>query len=235
MDIEITGSYPIILDGEAVGELTVTRQGLFWSFEAECEPRSEIVRLSVYGDGKEGYLGTMEPIGDMLKLTKKFSRAALKEFPEKISYAGQKGELEYIIPDALTLSQEPAEIPGHYDDGFPLSRPVSADIGVQAPPEDNKPPPDVPLSPLSDINELEWHPCAVPCSLFTGLDEKRICRYISGAFVAKENDAHLLAVPEDIALTLPDTNAIHFIDEIILSDSVYLICRIKQGKSVSEF
>jgi len=234
MDIEITGSYPIILDGETVGELTVTRQGLFWSFEAECEPRREIVRLSVYGDGSEGYLGTMEPIGDMLKLTKKFSRAALREFPEKISYAGQKGELEYIIPEAPAMYDEPSEILGR-DGGFPLFRANRPDDDAQSPPENHNPPFEVPLSPLLNISELEWHPCAVPCSLFTGLDEKRACRYISGAFVAKDNDVHLLAVPEEIALTLPDTNAIRFVDEIIFSDSVYLICRIKQGKSVSEF
>ncbi len=234
MDIEITGNYPIILDGETAGELTITREGLFWSFEAKCELRNEIVRLSVYGDGKEGYLGIMEPFGDMLKLNRKLSRSALREFPEKISHAGQKDELEYILPEAPEIKQEPPEAPT-YSGEFPLFLSNKTDTEPSAPLEDDRPPPEEPSLPSTDICELEWHPCAVPCSLFSGLREKRACSYITGAFVAQDSDFYHLAVPEEIAYTLPDTDAIRFTDQIILLDNIYLVCKIKKGKSTSEF
>lgn len=234
MDIEITGNYPIILDGEAVGELTVTREGLFWSFEAKCELRNEIVRLSVYGDGKEGYLGIMEPFGDMLKLNRKLSRSALRDFPEKITHAGQKDELEYIVPELPEIRQEPSKAPT-YSGELPLFLSNKTEPEPCAPPEDDKPPPEESPDFENDIIELEWRPCAVPCSLFSGLREKRACSYITGAFVAQNSDFYLLAVPEEIAYTLPDTDAIRFIDQIILLDNIYLVCKIKKGKSASEF
>ncbi|MEA4893765.1 MAG: hypothetical protein VB064_00715 [Oscillospiraceae bacterium] len=234
MSIEITGSYPIILDGETTGELTVTREGLFWSFEARCEQRNEIVRLSVYGDGKEGYLGIMEPFGDMLKLNRKLSRSALKDFPEIISHAGQRGELEYAAPETPDTDQEAAEAPRTSSE-FPLTFINKANCEPQVPPKDDKPPPEASYYPPTDISGLEWRPCAVPCSLFSGLREKRICGYITGAYIAQDNDVRLLAVPEEIAYTLPDTEAIQFTDQIFLLDKIYLVCKIKEGKSVSEF
>ncbi|MFB0920001.1 MAG: hypothetical protein QMB62_03835 [Oscillospiraceae bacterium] len=233
MDIEITGNYPIILDGETSGELTVTREGLFWSFEAKCEPRKEIVRLSVYGEGREGYLGIMEPFGDMLKLNRKLSRSSLREFPTKINYAGQSGELEYSVP-AHEIKPE-WEVSPSIEDDSPLASICEANVVASTPSEDNKPPPGESLFPPTDICELEWRPCAVPCSLFSGLREKKACSYITGAFIAHDNDVRLLAVPEEIAYSIPDTEAIRFVDQIIILDNIYLVCKIKQGKSISEF
>lgn len=139
MEIEIAGCYPIILDGETAGEITVSHEGLFWIFEANCEMRDEIVRLSVYGDGKEGYLGIMEPFGEMLRLTKKFSRAALQEFPERISHAGQKGE-SGDIEIAIYSPPRPVTAP-NYEGEFPLSCYDGNAIAPVSPPEDDKPPP----------------------------------------------------------------------------------------------
>ena len=232
MEIEIAGSYPIILDGETVGEITVSREGLFWSFEASCEMRDEIVRLSVYGNGKEGYLGIMEPFGEMLRLTKKFSRSALKEFPNNISHAGQKGELEGIEPQ-MYAEPKPAEAP-QYGGEFPLSCYNSEEVATVAPPEDDKPPPFDLKNPLPNISEYNWHPCPLPCSLFSGLNEKKFCSYITGAYIAHGDDFQLLAIPEDVAALLPEESLIHFIDKIIIFNSIYLVCKIKQGKSVSE-
>ncbi len=246
MDIEITGNYPIILDGETAGELTVTREGLFWSFDAKCELRSEIVRLSVYGDGKEGYLGIMEPFGEMLKLNRKFSRAALKDFPSRISHAGQKGELEFIGTEVSEIKQEPVEIMQEstdinqapqapsYSGEFPQSCYIKDESEPPVPPEDNKPPPEESEYPLMDMTALDWRPCALPCSLFSGIREKRVCSNITGAFIAQLNGFQLLAVPEDIALSLPK-DAIHFVDEINFSDEKFMICIIKNGRSVLEF
>ena len=250
MDIEISGSYPIILDGETAGELTVAREGLFWSFEAKCEPRNEIIRLSVYGDGKEGYLGIMEPFGDMLKLNRKFSRAALKDFPAKISHAAQKGELELIepidpevkpditrseIPEAMPIESRPAPAAPQLSADSPLPCDYSADIEPSVPLEEDKPPPKELAFPQLEISELDWHPCAIPCSLFSGIKEKRVCSYITSALIAQAGEFSLLAVPESIAISLPDTNVINFVDEICFSGEKHLLCIIKDGKSVSEF
>ncbi len=233
MEIEISGNYPIILDGETTGELTVTREGLFWSFEAKCEMRDEIVRLSVYGDGKEGYLGIMEPFGDMLRLTKKFSRSALSEFPISISHAGQKGESENNEPQAIFSRPEPAEVP-QYSGEFPLTHREVEEVPPVVPPEDDKPPPVELLFPLCEFEELVWHPCPMPCALFSGVKEKKACSYITGAFLAHDGENQLLAVPEEISETLSDSAAIHFIDKIIICENIYLICKINQGKSISE-
>ena len=232
MEIEITGSYPIILDGETTGELSVSREGLFWSFEANCEMRDEIVRLSVYGNGKEGYLGIMEPFGDMLRLTKKFSRTALKEFPEYITHAGQNGELEGIETAVYEVSK-PAETP-QYSGEFPLSCYSGDEVAPVTPPEDDKPPPVEFHSPPVAIRELSWYPCPMPCSLFSGLKEKRFCSHITGAFIAQGMDFQLLAVPEELAAILPEDSPVQFIDKISILGNIYLVCKIKQGKSVSE-
>lgn len=232
MEIEIAGSYPIILDGETAGEITVSREGLFWSFEANCEMRSEIVRLSVYGDGLEGYLGIMEPFGDMLRLTKKFSRSALNEFPINITHAGQKGELENSYTESC-VKAEPAEA-SNYRGEFPLSY-YNKDKSALPSPLEAIYLPDVELlSPHNNFFELDWRPCPLPCSLFSGIKEKKFCSFITGSYIATDGETQFLAVPEDVAQTLPEESAIHFIDKIIISNSIYLICKIQQGKSVSE-
>lgn len=233
MDIEILGSYPIILDGEIAGEVTVTREGLFWSFDAKCEMRAEIVRLSVYGDGLEGYLGIMEPIGDMLSLTKKLSRSALGAFPMKISHAGQKGELESAELEANAEPVRPHEA-SEYRGEFPLSYYNKSNSLIAAPSEDNIPPPNELASPPQELAELRWRPCPLPCSLFSGLEAKKLCSSITGAFLAQDGDAYYLAVPEEISQALPDSSSIRFIDKIYFSDNSYLICKIIRGKSVSE-
>lgn len=233
MENEITGIYPIIFDDMTVGEIAITREGLFWTFAAKCEMRDEIVRLSVFGDGEEGYLGVMEPDGDMLKLTKKLSRTALNSFPKTISHGGRQGKSEYIGTDK---EQEYSENPANAEDDYssPPAYEYDGSNVNDIPPDDNKPPSADCKLPQIELGELIWRPCPCPCSLFTGIEEKKVCSYITGAFSAQEGNRLLLAVPENVALELPISNAIHFIDKIKFSDSIYLICAIDQGKSVSE-
>ena len=45
--------YPIYIDGEEKGTLTVTQEGLHLVFLAECEYTPELVRLNVFGGGKK--------------------------------------------------------------------------------------------------------------------------------------------------------------------------------------
>ncbi len=93
MEKELSGNYPIIIDGKETGRINVGREGLFWCFEASSETVSEgIIRLSVFGEGHEAYLGVMEPKESKLRLKKKLSRAAIADFPPSISHGGRQGE-----------------------------------------------------------------------------------------------------------------------------------------------
>lgn len=86
------GKYPLLIDGRESGELMVTRRGALTLFEAEAEDGGGILRLSVYGGGREGYLGVMSPSGEgRVALRRHLSRAALRDFPEQIEYAAPAG------------------------------------------------------------------------------------------------------------------------------------------------
>lgn len=99
------GTYPILIDGEERGTLTVMKSGLMTVFEAECEDTGGVLRLSVYG-GSEGYLGVMAPVEGVLKLKKSMSRSALKLFPGEIIYAGPAG-MEEITTFAEKNPEKP--------------------------------------------------------------------------------------------------------------------------------
>jgi len=83
--------YPLIVSGKQLGLLSVHREGLFTVFEARCSTRNELLRISVYGQGREGYLGIMQPWSGGLYLKRKFSRGQMKDFPETIEYAAPAG------------------------------------------------------------------------------------------------------------------------------------------------
>lgn len=84
-------TFPVRLDGEDRGSLTVRRDGLATVFEARCADPGRLVRLAVYGPGGEGYLGVMAPENGELRLRRRLTRAALSDFPGVIEYAGEAG------------------------------------------------------------------------------------------------------------------------------------------------
>lgn len=87
------GKYPLLVEGRELGQLSVTRRGAMTLFEAETEDPGALLRLSVYGGGREGYLGVMSPAGEgRVALRRQLSRAALRGFPEQIEYAAPAGE-----------------------------------------------------------------------------------------------------------------------------------------------
>ena len=95
----MSDTYPLILDSETRGSLQVTKQGLTTEFRARCADPGRLVRLSVFGEGKEGYLGVMEPEGGELRLCRRFSRAAMADFPETIAYASEAGSDRAPVPE----------------------------------------------------------------------------------------------------------------------------------------
>ena len=84
-------TYPIMINGEEKGTLTVAPRGLTTEFAARCADPGRLLRVSVYGGGTEGYLGVMEPVGGALYLCRRFSRAAMAGFPAMIEYAAESG------------------------------------------------------------------------------------------------------------------------------------------------
>ena len=98
-------TYPIILSGVKRGTLSVRRQGLFTEFAARCADPGGVLRLSVYGDGREGYLGVMEPCNGELTLLRRLSRTAMAGFPSPIAYAAAAGKKSAPPPE------EPAQPP----------------------------------------------------------------------------------------------------------------------------
>ena len=88
MEAEI---YPLILDGTKAGEVAVRREGGWTVFDVRCVMLPDVVRVSVYGGEREGYLGVLAPEGDQLTLHRRLSRSALRDFPSPIETAGRSG------------------------------------------------------------------------------------------------------------------------------------------------
>ena len=108
------GVYPVIINGGVCGKLKVEKAGGYTRFIADCPMHSEVIRLSVYGDGKEGYLGVPLPKDGRLCLDKKFSPAAMRDFPQTIDHcalAGEKPEPEPEPESCTDVEKECTEIP----------------------------------------------------------------------------------------------------------------------------
>ena len=101
-------TYPVLLCGEKKGTLTVSREGLITRFDAKCEDPGTLVRLSVYGGGREGYLGVMTPENGVLTLHRKLTRAALAAFPAEIECAAEAGR-KISAPEQKPESARPPE------------------------------------------------------------------------------------------------------------------------------
>ena len=85
------GKYPIIIDDALAGTLEVTKKGAMTVFDARCRGTDELLRLSVYGDDGEGYLGVMVPEGGEMRLRRSMSPLSMRGFPEEIVAAGPAG------------------------------------------------------------------------------------------------------------------------------------------------
>lgn len=100
------GTYPLIIEGELVGKLTVSQRGPQTAFDVSCRMLSGIVRVSVYGGGQEGYLGVLAPEGDGLSLHKVMSRGAMRDFPQVIDSVEPAGLLARHRADLAQSQRE---------------------------------------------------------------------------------------------------------------------------------
>ena len=103
-------TYPIMLDGELAGKLKVEARGARTQFDAECRMRPGLVRLSVYGGGREGYLGVLAPEGEALALHRILSREQMRAFPAEIEFVERAGRSAEIAAEPEPPA-EPARPP----------------------------------------------------------------------------------------------------------------------------
>ena len=88
----MTGSWPLILPCGS-GRVSARREGAYTVFQAECGGEG-LWRISLYGGGRELYLGLLAPDGaGGLALTRRMTRSELSGFaePEYAAEAGQSG------------------------------------------------------------------------------------------------------------------------------------------------
>lgn len=105
------GSWPVMFGGREVGSLRAYARGAMTVFEAEAADPGGVLRLSVYGGGREGYLGVMSPAGEgRVALRRSLSRAVLRGFPERIEYAAPSGEAA-PAPEPEKPAPEPVSEP----------------------------------------------------------------------------------------------------------------------------
>jgi hypothetical protein len=86
--------YPVIIDGKQMGRLRVCRQGNKTVFFASCPEARGLIRLSVYGGGREGYLGVMQPENGGMCLRRTMGKNELVNFPDKITHAARRGQAQ---------------------------------------------------------------------------------------------------------------------------------------------
>ena len=72
------GTYVITQFGEAVGQATVRRQGLYWQFTCRCDLSGEMVcRVRVTCGGREADLGILVPEGGQFRLVTRVAASKL--------------------------------------------------------------------------------------------------------------------------------------------------------------
>lgn len=243
MDIELTGNYPIIIDGKETGSIDVSRDGLFWCFEATSEDTGGIIRLSVFGDGGEGYLGVMEPKDNHMRLKKKLSRSGLKGFPHAITHGGKQGEAQ-LLTNAAPSIEAAAEAQAHEappiepaaasssDSGSSECEADNADLSQQyerPPPEKMQEHPHEEEAPRQQ--PLIWRMCGCPASYLSSVEGKNIFGAQSNVLEASDGEHLFLALPEKNSRIYPEQQRLFTGRAVIMGES-YLICKTKNGKII---
>lgn len=259
MEKEFTGIYPIFIDERETGTVNVAKEGLFWCFEARSETVPDMVRLSVFGEGGEGYLGVMEPKDGLLWLRKRLSKAAVSGFPFPITHGGRKG-VGQRVPEFPRMSAETMSAPivpePVEEEPQPTITEAEANITVEteavietsagpAPvceaEEAPEPPactdesvpeaPETPQEPEQPHSPpLVWHPCGCPASYLNSVDAKQLLGSRTGILEARDDNFTYLAMPEDPELT-PEQLRL-FPGEALILGRRHLVCRVRNGNLV---
>lgn len=86
------GTWPVRINGVECGTVSARREGAYTLFTAEAVCNG-VVRISLYGGGREGYLGVLAPDANgCMTLTRRMTRSALASFPATPEYAAESGQ-----------------------------------------------------------------------------------------------------------------------------------------------
>lgn len=86
------GEFDILLEGRQIGKLSVRPDRGYTLFSARCKMINGLLRLSIYGEGREGYLGVAIPKDGELCLEKRFSPLEMRDFPKVIEAVKRSGQ-----------------------------------------------------------------------------------------------------------------------------------------------
>ncbi len=136
------GKYPIIVDGAPLGALEVKKNGARTQFAARCRMVEGLLRISVYGEGKEGYLGVMAPESGELTLTRTLSPLDMRAFPGRIEGVGRAGQGRTAVPAFAEKNASPA--PQSPTNASPAPQPPTNASPAPQPPADASPAPQPP-------------------------------------------------------------------------------------------
>lgn len=100
-----------MIDGQKLGRLTESREGLYTVFRADCPRREGLIRLWLHGGGQSACLGVLAPRGDRLTLTRRLSRLERAAFPTRIAYASDRPETAAKPRQAPLPPREPSPPP----------------------------------------------------------------------------------------------------------------------------
>lgn len=128
--------YPLIIDGNDAGTLSVSEEGLYTCFEAHAGDHAGLVRLWVCGGEECAYLGVMQPWSGGLYLRRRLSRRELKDFPPQIEYAADQGSISlHNLRNPTVKADVKSAVSLHNTDSISNtpSCPFPADIPEDAP------------------------------------------------------------------------------------------------------
>ncbi len=100
------------------------------------------MRISVYGEGREGYLGVMAPESGELTLTRTLSPLDMRAFPGRIEGVGRAGKGRDAVPAFAEKNSSPA--PQLPTDASPAPQPPTDTSSAPQPPTDTSPAPQPP-------------------------------------------------------------------------------------------
>ena len=100
-------SIPILYENKPVGTLNAERDGLYTVYTGACAvPERSSLRLSVYGEDREAYLGLMLPDGTgRLTLRKRLTRLERSRLPAPALFAAEE---HTVFPELAPAQEEEA-------------------------------------------------------------------------------------------------------------------------------
>ena len=111
-------SIPILYQNKPVGTLSAVQDGLYTVYSGTCDvPGLRRLRLSVYGEDREAYLGLMLPDrASRLTLRKRLTRAERERLPQPALFAAEEhAAFPELAPSREALPAASAPAPGQGD------------------------------------------------------------------------------------------------------------------------